>query len=130
MRQWLDDLEDRTQRFGIDIVNLAEDLEAARVPNSVIWQLTRAGTSVAANHRACRRARNDRELLAKLAIVDEEADEAVLWLELVSKSRRGSKVQAVAAVFVEATRLRGLFSASRATVRRRVEEEDSRKQKR
>jgi four helix bundle protein len=47
-------------------------------------QLLRAGTGVAANHRACGRARSDKEFCAKMGIVVEEADESQLWLELLA----------------------------------------------
>ncbi|MGA8432257.1 MAG: four helix bundle protein [Candidatus Sulfotelmatobacter sp.] len=42
--------------------------------------------SVAANYRAACRARSKAEFVARIAIVAEEADEAVLWLELLIES--------------------------------------------
>ena len=48
-------------------------------------QLVPSGSSVAANYRAACRARSEREFLAKLHIALEEADESVLWLELLSE---------------------------------------------
>ena len=121
MREWLDELEDRTRQFGVDAIDLSEDLERVRIPNSVIWQFIDAGTSVAANHRACRRARSDRELLAKLAVVDEEIDESVLWLELMRRSRRGAGIAGqIDRLRAEAIELRSIFASSRATMRQRV----------
>jgi four helix bundle protein len=46
----------------------------------------RCGTSVAANYRAVCRARSKAEFIARLGIAAEEADEAVLWLELLIES--------------------------------------------
>jgi len=48
-------------------------------------QLLRAGTSVGANYRAACRARSRREFIAKMGIVEEEADESQFWLELLAK---------------------------------------------
>jgi four helix bundle protein len=48
-------------------------------------QLFRAGTSVAANYRAACRARSKAEFIAKLGIVEEEADESLFWLELIQE---------------------------------------------
>lgn len=48
-------------------------------------QLARSGSSVAANYRAACRARSEREFNAKLHIALEEADESVLWLELLNE---------------------------------------------
>jgi four helix bundle protein len=44
-------------------------------------QLKASSTSAAANHRAARKARSRREFVAKLGVAQEEADEAVFWLE-------------------------------------------------
>jgi len=48
-------------------------------------QLLRSGTSMAANYRTACRARSEREFNAKLHIALEEADESVLWLELLNE---------------------------------------------
>jgi len=45
----------------------------------------RSGTSVAANYRAACRGRSKAEFISKLAIVEEEADETMLWLELIKE---------------------------------------------
>jgi len=49
----------------------------------VAAQLIRSGTSVAANYRAACRARSKPEFIAKLGVVEEEADESALWLGLI-----------------------------------------------
>lgn len=46
-------------------------------------QMLRSGTSVAANYRAVCRARSKAEFIAKIGVAVEEADETVLWLELL-----------------------------------------------
>jgi four helix bundle protein len=46
-------------------------------------QLLRAGTSVGANCRAARRGRSKAEFLAKMGVVEEEADESSFWMELL-----------------------------------------------
>ena len=54
------------------------------IPGRVIAdQVMRSASSVAANYRAACRARSKAEFVAKLSIVVEEADETVLWLELI-----------------------------------------------
>jgi len=45
--------------------------------------LLRSGTSVGANYRAACRGRSTADVLAKLGIVEEEADESVYWMELL-----------------------------------------------
>ena len=46
-------------------------------------QLLRAGTSVGANYRAACRAKSQADFVAKMGIVEEEADEALYWMELL-----------------------------------------------
>jgi len=48
--------------------------------------LLRSATSVTANYRAACRARSKAEFVAKLSIVVEEADETLLWLEMIEES--------------------------------------------
>ena len=46
-------------------------------------QLLRSGTSVAANYREASRARSNAEFVSKIEICTQEADETILWLELL-----------------------------------------------
>ena len=50
-------------------------------------QLIRSGTSVGANYRAACRARSTADLIAKLRIVEEEADECLYWMELIVEAK-------------------------------------------
>jgi four helix bundle protein len=78
------DLKLRTKTFAIEIIRLVESLPRGRSAEILGRQLLRSGTSVAANYRAARRARSRKEFLAKLGIVEEEADESCFWLELLA----------------------------------------------
>jgi four helix bundle protein len=49
-------------------------------------QILRSATSVAANYRAACRARSKADFISKIAIVEEEADESLFWLELIAES--------------------------------------------
>jgi four helix bundle protein len=77
------DLKDRTRAFALSVVNLVDDLPRGRSADVIGNQLLRSGTSVGANYRAACRARSRREFLAKMGIVEEEADESQFWLDLV-----------------------------------------------
>ena len=76
-------LKDRTKAFALAVVGLVEDLPRGRGADAIGNQLLRSGTSVGANYRAACRSRSRREFLAKLGIVEEEADETQFWLDLV-----------------------------------------------
>jgi four helix bundle protein len=124
MREWIDELEDRTKAFGLNVMRLAEMLEETRVPGSVLKQLVKAATRVGANNRTCRRTRSTGELVSKLSVVQEEADESVYWLETVRAIPMAPPVKdEVVTLQREATELRAIFSAARATAKRRHAEE-------
>lgn len=50
-------------------------------------QIIRSATSVASNYRAACRGRSKAEFIAKLGIVEEEADESLFWLEMIEESK-------------------------------------------
>jgi four helix bundle protein len=79
-------------------------------------QLLRCGTSVAANYRAVCRARSKSEFIAKVGIVVEEADEAVLWLELLIESGIVPAEKADS-LLSEAREFTAIFTASQRTAR-------------
>lgn len=121
MAEWIDKLEDRSKRFAISAIRFARHLERRQaVPRSVVWQFIDSSTAVAANHRAARRSRSKRELLSKLSVVAEEADETVFWLELIAEVSE-EPVDGVPELQREATELRAIFAASAATLRSQLQ---------
>jgi four helix bundle protein len=80
------ELSIRTKSFALRIIKLAEALPRTRSANVISHQILRSATSMAANYRACGRARSKAEFIAKIGIVIEEADEIVLRLELLVES--------------------------------------------
>lgn len=77
------DLRDRTKRFALRVMRLVDAMPKTITGRAIASQIVRSGTSVAANYRAAQRARSRKEFVAKLGIVEEEADETALWLELI-----------------------------------------------
>src|SRR3989441_11733532 len=80
------DLRERTKAFALGVIRLVQDLPRDRAADVIGHQLLRAGTSVGANYRSARRARSRREFLAKMGIVEEEADESSFWIELLARA--------------------------------------------
>ena len=77
-------------------------------------QIIRSGTSVAANYRATCRARSKAEFIAKIGLVEEEADETALWLELLVESGIVAE-RKLSALLQEANDLTAIMAASRKT---------------
>jgi four helix bundle protein len=78
--------KERTKKFALAVVRLVESLPRTRTAEVLGRQLLRAGTSVGANYRAACRGRSAVDVAAKLGIVEEEADECIYWMELLSDS--------------------------------------------
>lgn len=81
-----DELKRRTKRFGLRIIKLVGALPKTITGRAIGGQLVRAGTSVGANYRAACRSRSKAEFIARLDVVEEEADESGYWLEMITES--------------------------------------------
>jgi four helix bundle protein len=109
-------LRERGFKFGVDIVLLCRELPDSWDARLVARQLFRAGTSVGANYQAASRGRSDREFIAKLGLVVEEADESVFWLRLLLATDTHSST-ATRRLLQEADELLRIFSASLRTAK-------------
>ena len=76
----------RTKEIALRIIKLVDSLPPASSAQIIGKQLLRSGTSVGANYRAACRAKSTADLIHKLSIVEEEADECLYWLELFNDS--------------------------------------------
>lgn len=111
-------LKKRMKAFALQVIQLTEILPESHVADVLGRQLLRAGTSVGANYRAACRAKSPADFIAKLGIVEEEADECVYWLELLVEARILKEIDAVE-VTREAEEITAISVASINTARRR-----------
>lgn len=107
-----DDLKARTKQFALRIIKLVGALPKSVEGRAIASQLVRCGTSVAANYRATCRARSKAEFIAKIGVVLEEADESLLWLELIVDAKLLSPKR-VEPLLREAGELVAIMAASR-----------------
>src|SRR5690554_2414293 len=130
-------IQHRSKQLALAIIKLSEHLPNNRVGWTFTDQIVRSSTSVAANYRAVCRARSDKEFIAKMGIVIEEADETLFWLEMIDESGimiddlknddlrfRNEKVQnpksKINYLKDEANQLVSIFVASVKTVKNRI----------
>ena len=78
-----EDMKKRTMEYALRVVRLVGSLPKDPVSRHIGGQLLRAGTSVPANYRAACRARSKAEFVSRMGIVEEEADEALFWMEFL-----------------------------------------------
>ena len=113
-----EELKNRSKQFAIRIVKLFRSLPKTEEARIIGKQVLRSGTSIAANYRAVCRARSKAEFIAKIGIVVEEADETVLWLELLVETDI-VKESRMASLLKESNELLAIFAASQYTARKR-----------
>jgi four helix bundle protein len=108
------ELLQRTKQFALRIFKLVGVLPQTIQGRAVAAQLIRSGTSVATNYRAARRARSKPEFVAKLGVVEEEADETVFWLELIIETEllRAARVKPL---LNEASEIVAIMASSKKT---------------
>lgn len=78
-----DEMKNRTKQFALRVIRLVESLPSNKTAGVIGKQLLRSGTSVGANYRAACRAKSTADFISKLAIVEEECDESMYWIELL-----------------------------------------------
>jgi four helix bundle protein len=108
------ELIDRTKKFALHVFKLIGALPRTIQGKVVAAQLIRSGTSVAANYRAACRARSKPEFIAKLGVVEEEADESAFWLELIIETDLFSAAK-VKPLLVEAGEIVAIMASSKKT---------------
>ncbi len=80
------EMQGRTKAFAIQVIHLFRKVSKTDEARVLSRQLLRSATSVAANYRAVCRAKSDADFIHKLGTVVEEADESLLWLELLEET--------------------------------------------
>jgi four helix bundle protein len=80
------ELQNRTMRFALQVLKLAERLPRTVSGRTISNQIARCGTSVAANYRAACRGKSRADFISKLGTVEEEADESLFWLEMIEQA--------------------------------------------
>jgi four helix bundle protein len=105
-------LKSRTKSFALRIIKLVDALPKTTAGRAIGAQIIRGRTAVAANYRATCRARSKAEFAAKIGLVEEEADESALWIELLGE---GNIVPArrLKPLLEEACELTAIMAASR-----------------
>ena len=111
-----EELKRRTFAFALEMVRFCRTLRESWEGRELSDQVFRSGTRVGANYRAACRARSHADFVNKMAVVVEEADETVYWLELIQRSGIAPSV-ALASLLKEAGELCAIFTQSHITAK-------------
>ena len=111
------ELIQRTKTFALRVIKLVDALPNTTAGRAIGGQLVRSGTSVPANYRAACRGRSKAEFIAKLGIVEEEADESGLWMEMIIESGLMEE-KLVTDLLREANEITAIMAASKIKARK------------
>ena len=79
------DLEERTAKFGEDIIDLCKTIEQNAITKPIINQLIRSGTSIGANYMEANGASSRKDFKNKIFICKKEAQETKHWLRMLAR---------------------------------------------
>jgi four helix bundle protein len=77
------DLEERTAKFGEEIIKFAKKIPKNSVTIPLISQLVKSGTSIGANYCEADDAESNRDFQHKIGICKKEARESKHWLRMI-----------------------------------------------
>ena len=103
-------LEERTAKFGEDIIEFAGTLQKSFINNPLINQVVRSGTSIGANYMEADGAESKKDFKHKIAICKKESNETLHWLRMIAKANLDKKEEC-RKLWKEAHELALIFSA-------------------
>ena len=80
------DLEERTARFGENIIEFAKKIPKTPITIPLISQIVKAGTSVGSNYCEADCAESRKDFEHKLGISKKESKESKHWLRMIAKA--------------------------------------------
>lgn len=85
------DLEERTGRFGENIITFVKALPKNRINNELISQIVRSATSIGANYMEADGAESNKDFRHKISICKKESKETKHWLRMIAKANSNEK---------------------------------------
>jgi four helix bundle protein len=104
------ELQERTKRFALRVMRMTDALPPNVKGGVIARQILRSATAVASGYRAACRARSRADWIDKIGRIVEEADETLLWLELIQEGGL-VREQRLSRLRQEADELTALFTS-------------------
>ena len=103
------DLEERTAKFGEDIIEFCKNIKTNTMNKPIISQFIRSATSVGANYCEANGASSKQDFKNKIHICKKEVQETKFWIRMIVKSNPEIKEKAKE-LWKEAQELTLIFS--------------------
>jgi len=103
------DLEERTAKFGEDVLMLCKTLKVTILNEPIIKQIIRSATSVGANYMEANGACSKKDFCNKIYISKKEALETKHWLRMLLATESGESMDQIKRLLQEAHELSCIF---------------------
>lgn len=80
------DLEERTAKFGENIITFCRSINVDHVSKPLINQIVRSATSIGANYMEANQASSKKDFRNKVTICRKEANETKHWLRMIANA--------------------------------------------
>jgi four helix bundle protein len=104
------DLEERTAKFGEDIIGFVKSLKRDEINRPLITQVIRSATSIGANYMEADGAESKKDFRHKIALCKKEAKETKHWLRMIAKANPDRNIECQK-LWQEAQELSLIFSS-------------------
>jgi four helix bundle protein len=104
------DLENRTTKYSIEIINFIKKLKNTIINRPIIDQLIRSATSIGANYCEANEAESKKDFQNKIRICKKEAKETMYWLKILSEIEK-DKISEIKILYQETREFVLIFSA-------------------
>lgn len=123
MQQKTEALLERVFNFSVNTLKTLSSLKTNQIFNVLIYQLTKASTSVGANYEEAQGAESKDDFIHKVGIVSKEARECVYWLRLLCELTKDSEIYPnIIELLKEAKELSKIFISIKLTAQQRKNE--------
>lgn len=103
------DLEERTAKFGENVIHFVSILSKNEVNKILINQIVRSATSVGANYMEANQASSKKDFKNKISICRKEANETKYWMRMILSANK-DKINECKLLWNEAHELLLIFS--------------------
>ncbi|MFA6551626.1 MAG: four helix bundle protein [Patescibacteria group bacterium] len=115
------DLEERTAKFGDNIIAFCRRVPQNNITNPLIAQIVRSATSVGANYCEADDAESKKDFAHKIGICRKESRETKHWLRMIANAEPSVKEEA-RKLWIEVQELNLIFSKIVHTCRKNMED--------
>ena len=101
-------LEERTAKFGENVIEVCKSVKQDTINKPIISQLIRSATSIGANYCEANNASSKKDFRNKIFICKKECQETKHWLRMIAKCAPEQK-EKIAALWQECQELTMIF---------------------